>query len=379
MKTKTALYTGSFDPVHYGHLDIIERAAKVFDEVVVGIAVNPKKTGIFTLEERADMIKRSVADNVQVVPFPGLTVDFAYEQGISTVVKGIRGAADAEYENALHQAGVSQGLGIDTFVLFSKPELSNVSSSMIKAIQTEQGSIHTLVPLHVKQALEQRISGQYIVGVTGEPGSGKSYVCERLEELGKARGIPTYNIELDHLGHQIISSRQEPVYQEIRKQILATFKGVGNSDGTINRKALGEIVFNDQSELDKLNAIMAQPLVVRFRKEMYGKKGLILFNAALITESDMSYICNNNVVLVDVDKKIQEKRLKVGRELTAEQIARRLGSQYDIAEKRDKLTNAISRDRNGKIWTVDTSKNCEDGAVEALFDDIVKDLKIKKD
>ena len=174
--TKKAMYAFSGDPITYGHIDIIARASSAFDHVVAGIGANPDKKYMFNLEERTEMAKRSLTrfKNVEVASFQGLLVDYAYEQGIEVIVKGVRNAADFDYENVLHEVGVSQKLGIDTHILFARPELAHVSSSAVKSIQKEQGLIHEYVPLYVKQCLEARMSEQYIVGVTGEIGAGKS-------------------------------------------------------------------------------------------------------------------------------------------------------------------------------------------------------------
>jgi pantetheine-phosphate adenylyltransferase len=247
---------------------------------------------MFNLDERQAMAKKALTrfGNVKVSPFQGMLVDYAYENNVDVVIKGVRNSADFSYENILHQAGESQKLGIETHILFAKPELAHVSSSVVKSIQKEQGLIHEYVPLNVKQALEARMSGQYILGISGGIACGKSYVSKKFVELGKTKGISIHNIELDHIGHQILSSLSEPRYERVREEIATTFgKGLRNSDGTIDRKGLGAIVFNDKGALNELNEIMETPLLVRVRKELQNKQGLILFNAALIAEAKMSY------------------------------------------------------------------------------------------
>ena len=291
--------------------------------------------------------------------------------------KGIRNKADLEYEETLDKINRSQVQGIKTRILGAKPELAHVSSSAVKALQKEHGFTHEYVPLYVKQKLEAKISGQYIVGVTGEIGSGKSYISSRFEELGKEKGIEVHNIELDNIGHQILSERSEPAYQEVRSKIAEEFgTGVRQPDGMIDRKGLGEIVFNDTKKLAKLNEIMQTPLMVRLRRELSGKKGTILFNAALIAESDMGYLCNNNVVLVTVDKESQERRLKE-RNLTQEQIEKRLASQYNLSQKHRKIIEAIMRDRQGNMWILDNSDNANPNKIVQTFDDVVKVLECK--
>jgi len=374
---RKSIYAFSGDPITYGHIDIIARASEAFDNVVVGIGANPDKKYMFSLEERTEMAQRSLSKfpNVEVISFQGLLVDYAYENGIGVIVKGVRNSADFDYENILHQVGESQKLGIDTHILFARPELAHISSSAVKSIQKEQGLIHEYVPLYVKQCLEARMSGQYILGVTGEIGVGKSYVSQRFTQIGKSRGIQVHDIELDHIGHQIIEELKHPRYDEIRRQIAETFGGhVRREDGTIDRKSLGEIVFNDSDALKKLNSIMSTPLQVRLRRELYGKKGLILFNAALIAESDMAYLCNNNVVLIYANKQTQEARL-TSRGLSQEKMQRRLRCQFDFKEKNERLQQAIERDNQGKIWVVDNSEGKDE--IERTFDEVVTNLKIK--
>jgi pantetheine-phosphate adenylyltransferase len=373
-----AIYAFSGDPITYGHVDIIRRATSAFDKVIVGIGAHPTKQYMFSLEERTEMARRALANfpNIEVVSFKGLLVDFAYEHGIPIVVRGIRNAADLEYENSFHEVGASQKLGIDTHLLFAKPELAHISSSNVKAIQKEQGLIHEYVPLYVKQYLEAKMSGQYIVGITGEIGSGKSYISRKFEELGRVKNITVYNIELDHIGHKILTELKEPRYAQIRKEIIDLFgRSVGLPDGTINRKALGDIVFDNPKLLDNLNKIMYTPLLVRLRRELYGKKGLILFNAALIAESDMTYLCNNNVVLVNVDKESQQRRL-AERNLSNEQIQRRLDSQFSFEQKKKRLEAIIERDKQGKLWILNNSDSATGQEIPAVFNEVIKDLNV---
>lgn len=372
-----AIYAFSGDPITYGHIDIIERAASVFDEVVIGIGVNPVKDYMFTLEERTLMAKQSLKHiaNIAVMPFSGLLVDFAYEKGASVIVKGVRNPEDFNYEGILHQVGESQKLGIDTHILFAKPTLSHISSGAVKEIQRNQGFIHEYVTLYVKQQLEVRISGQYIVGVTGEMGSGKSHISGMLEPLGG--DFDVHIIELDHIGHQILGELKEPVYQQIRDSIAEAFgEELVDTKGFINRKALGEIVFGDLEQLKRLNKMLYTPITVRLRREMSGKKGLILINAALLAETDMLHICNNNVVLIKAEKQTQKTRL-MQRSLTPEQIKTRIACQYDHEEKKLRIDEIIERDGHGKMWILNNSPDATADSVKTLFGEIVEHLGIR--
>ena len=371
---RKAIYALSGDPIHKGHIDMVRRVTQVFDEVVVGIGANPEKSHLFSLEERMEMTRRSLSQIPQavVINFEGLLVDYAYEQGIHVIVKGVRNANDFDYENLLHLVGESQELGVDTYVLFARPELMHVSSSVIKALQKEEGFIHQYVPLYVKQCLEARVSGQYILGITGEIGSGKPLVSNGFFEQGKARKISVHTIDLDVLGNQILEERQEPSYLQLRECVVEEFgEAVRNPDGTINRKSLGEIVYQSYERLSKLNQIMERAVMVRLRRELRGKKGLVLLNGALIAESNLAHLCNNNIVLVTCDKGSQERRLRVGG-FNKRQIARRLASQYSQKEKENKIRCGIEVENHGRLWMLDNSDMGAEKRLEEVFDEIIR-------
>lgn len=148
MKTK-ALYTGSFDPLTNGHLNIIERAAKLYDELTVGIIVNPSKKCAFSLEERKEMIHTALAhlDNVSVDFFSGLLADYVNSNGFNVVVRGLRAAMDFEYEIQMAQMNARLfDERVETVFLMTDPQYSFLSSSMIKEVHSLGGSIDGLVP-----------------------------------------------------------------------------------------------------------------------------------------------------------------------------------------------------------------------------------------
>lgn len=369
-----ALYALSGDPITHGHLDIITRAAKAFDQLIVAIGVNRLKNYLFSLEEREEMARRSLVNlkNVKVVSFTGLLVDFAYENNVDVIVKGVRTNQDFEYEHNLHLMSESQRLGIDTFLLFTKPELSHISSSAVKEIQKDQGLIQDYVSPYVKQCLEKKLSKQYIVGLTGEIGSGKSYVGEQLVQLAKKDNILAHNIELDLLTQQIQEDLSEEKYELVRQEIIENFgQEVAKKDGRINRKALGEIVFADSEKLNKLNKIMHTPILVRLRKELKNKEGLIILNAALLAETKMMDLSNYNLILLNVNEKTQEQRL-IERGLNQEQIKRRLASQYDFAKKKKIIEQAISDHQHGQLFILENSRDDNQQKIAGLWQDLKK-------
>ena len=153
----TALCPGSFDPVTNGHIDIIERAARHFDEVIVAVIRNPQKTqSLFDLEERQAMLRDVTAHlpNIRIEFFKGLLVDFAEEHGADAIVKGLRAVSDFDYE--LQMAQMNQRLsGIDTFFLSTSPQYSFLSSSLVREVARFGGDVSSMVPKNVADRLAE--------------------------------------------------------------------------------------------------------------------------------------------------------------------------------------------------------------------------------
>lgn len=159
MKTK-AIYTGSFDPLTNGHYNIIERAAKLYDELTVGIIVNPSKKSMFTLEERELMIRETLKGlpNVKVGNFSGLLADYVNDNDFNVVVRGLRAAMDFEYE--IQMAQMNDRLfneKVETVFLMTEPEYSFISSSMMKEVHSLGGSIEGLVPDEILKHMNDKI------------------------------------------------------------------------------------------------------------------------------------------------------------------------------------------------------------------------------
>lgn len=157
MRTK-ALYSGSFDPLTMGHMDIITRAAKLYDELVIGVGVNPSKASMFTLEEREDMIRQVFKDfdNVRVDHFSGLLADYVNQNDFNVVVRGLRSATDFDYE--IQMAQMNDRLfndTVETVILMTDPQYSYISSSVVKEVFTLGGDISGLVPDEILKRMHQ--------------------------------------------------------------------------------------------------------------------------------------------------------------------------------------------------------------------------------
>jgi pantetheine-phosphate adenylyltransferase len=153
-----AVCPGSFDPPTLGHLDVIGRAAGLFDRVTVAVLVNPDKRGMFALEERLELLRRTTTawPNVDVDSFRGLLVDYCASNGIAAIVKGLRAVSDFDYE--LQMAQMNHGLtGVETLFLPTSPEFSFVSSSLVKQVATYGGDVSRLLPDVVSAALADKL------------------------------------------------------------------------------------------------------------------------------------------------------------------------------------------------------------------------------
>jgi len=155
---RRAVCPGSFDPVTNGHLDIIRRAARLFDEVIVGVLVNPNKQGLFSVDERLTMLGDVVTglDNVKVEAFEGLLVDFCRDHDIDAIVKGLRAVSDFDSELQMAQMNASLS-GVETVFVPTSPEWSFLASSLVKEVARFGGDVSGLVPSEVLTRLTERL------------------------------------------------------------------------------------------------------------------------------------------------------------------------------------------------------------------------------
>jgi pantetheine-phosphate adenylyltransferase len=154
-----AVCPGSFDPVTLGHVDIFERAAAQFDEVIVAVLINPNKSGMFDIDERIAMISEATAHlpNLRAESGRGLVVDFVKQRGLTAIVKGLRTGTDFEYE--LQMAQMNKHIaGVDTFFLATSPQHSFVSSSLAKEVAILGGDVSALLPEPVNRRLQAKIA-----------------------------------------------------------------------------------------------------------------------------------------------------------------------------------------------------------------------------
>ena len=159
---RTAIYPGSFDPVTYGHIDIIKRSAKMVDKLIIGVLSNSSKTPLFSVEERVKMLKEVTKDipNVEVTSFAGLLIDFADACNAKIIVRGLRAVTDFEYELQWAQANRAVRPHLDTLFLVTHVEYSYLSSSAVRELARYHGDVSLFVPPYISQMLDEKLDSK---------------------------------------------------------------------------------------------------------------------------------------------------------------------------------------------------------------------------
>ena len=158
---KIAVYPGSFDPITNGHFDIIKRASKLFDKLIVAVLYNSSKNSLFTFEERVELIKDVVNDieNVEVDSFTGLLIDYCNDKKVNAIIRGLRAVSDFEYELQMAQMNRQLNQDIETVILTTSTKYSFISSSLIKEVGKYKGDISELVPNNVSKEVYKKLHG----------------------------------------------------------------------------------------------------------------------------------------------------------------------------------------------------------------------------
>ena len=157
-----AIYPGSFDPITFGHIDVVERAVKVFDELIVAVVSNPQKNTMFTIDEREDLCKRALVDaglgEIEVVTWEGLTIDLAKAHGAKAIIRGLR--ANSDFEREFQMALTNRGLypGVESVLFMTRGKYSFLSSSIVKEVKRYGGDVSGMVPKLIDEALEEKYS-----------------------------------------------------------------------------------------------------------------------------------------------------------------------------------------------------------------------------
>ena len=381
---KTAIYPLSADPITNGHLDIIYRATKIFDEVIVAIGNNFSKKYLFDIKDRENITRKvlksySFSKNLEILSFDCLLTDLAYQKRINFIVRGFRNSNDYLHELNLYQNYLSQNSNLEFINLFSSKEF--ISSTAVKEIANLNGEIHTQVPILVKQNLEKKLHKQKFIAVTGEFGSGKSTLIQKIIKQNPDKKIDW--IDFDKLGHLILKNPnlKEEIIQKLDlkwnlKEFLEKSSKSSNQKKTEQkqeyletffRQKLAAEVFTDLTNLKKLTSHLLPLILIEFRKQVKQKSGLILLEIPLLAEQNLEYLASNQIILVknDSNNRIQNLK-KIG--YTDLEIEQRLNSQLKYEKKRFEIQKQIKTDNFGKLVEINLTdlENLEDNLQNLL-------------
>jgi pantetheine-phosphate adenylyltransferase len=373
---REAIYAVSGDPWTKGHTNIVERALQIFDRVIIGIGINPKKKYSFSTEMRVKLAKISLEhlkDRVEVVSFEGLLVDFAFMRGVKILIRGIRDDIDFNFERSMFQVNITQR-GIDEIFLFPDPEFEHISSSAVRELQQNQGNIIDYVDLRVKQAMEVQLSNQRLIGITGVVGAGKTYMANKLCEIGKKITLMDFhNVELDAIGRKLLMDDTRPFAKNMRFLLIEKFfpeMHSYNQGDFIDVKEMSKKIFSDKSALKAYNKISEKPILFELQQQLRGKTGVIFLNSALLIEANLTPLCNNNVLFITAEDNFRLEKLK-SRGYTGADLEGRMNGQLSGTLKHSKFQALLEKDQ-GHLLELQNSATLEDRDLCALISKILQ-------
>ena len=224
----------------------------------------------------------------------------------------------------------------------------------------------------VKAALEEVLSGQLLVGVTGVAGAGKSTLCGQLALAGRREGLAVHDLDLDQIAHAVLEGEDS---RAVRADAAGPRRALRRGDrgaAGVDRRRLAARAFADPESLRDLNDLMAPAVTVGLRKALYALRGVVLLDAALLAEQALLPLCNGHVILVEVGEADRTARL-VARGHSSQEAQRRVEAQWSTEEKRRVIAREIARARFGRLWTWDGSEAPSDERATGLLQQVLSE------
>jgi pantetheine-phosphate adenylyltransferase len=361
---KKAVYALSGDPVHNGHMESLAEAVNkgMFDEVYFAIGNNPKKKYLFTADERVYLAKKTLfssgidQNKVKVESFNGLLRNYAVERGIEYIVRGSRNSEDFIYEMLV--ADINAEYGLQTVILPAKVGSRNLSSGLVKAIVQENGSVKDFVHPAVKQALEERLRGISLVGVTGNMGAGKSTFCKNLVEYAKEHDVEITHLDFDKMVHSLYFGNM-PMHENLRAKMKAAFgEDIFTPEG-LNRKKVTEYVLGNAERKSEFTDMLRIPTLVEFEKKTSDMKGIVLVDAAYFTEYNMLSMVNYNAILISCGEDERYARILKRDGMTRQEAKKKTCLQHPQEEKKRIIREKQKQMGHGFFYEVDSSKEID--------------------
>lgn len=376
---KTAIYPLSGDPVHNGHIEILKRALSQdnprFDHVYFLLGKNCDKKFLFSDLERVFLSEKVLRNSgldysrVSVDSYSGMTRDYAVLHGAKYIIRGVRNRQDREFEEAF--AKFNSQYGLKSVILDSSKDFDLVSSSLVKSLVSCGDFVGSYVHPSVKQALEEKIRGVSLIGVTGSMGAGKSTFCENL-----VKNYPDKisHIDLDKLVHEVYHD-SSPLSENVRKNVYDSFGEDVFDKEKINRKKLAKIIFDSKEKNRQLMEILKIPTLIKLKEKIRDRKGTILLDAAYLSEYNMLPIVNQNMILVGCDEDERFERIFARDGIKREEIEARMKMQFSYEEKKRLISENQKNYGHGFFMEVNTSNPVD---YQKIFNELNKNFPLLK-
>ncbi len=361
---KSVVYAGSFDLIQLWHVDIAKRAGKLIEwlwwedaQLVLWLWQNEKKKSMFEMQANLHLARKALLDvfkwtktSFVVENYSWTIYDYLFSKGSRNIIRWLRNAQDFTEAQTFEHAIKSQDAQLEVTYLFADPKHQFTSSTISKIFLNYEDRIEEHVPLSTKQFAEATHHQKYIGNLSAKIWGWKSFITDAFVDIGKEEWVPLFNQDLDEQAANITNKHTWKGYKRIREELNDNFWwDVLDDQWMMDRKKVGSIVFQNPEKMKSLNSIMREPIRRELIKEMKGKKGLHIINAALTAEAWISQFGNNITLLIDVDKEIQEKRLR-WRGYSDEMIKNRIESQYTTKWKHQILEKDIQKYNNA--WEI---------------------------
>jgi len=353
------VFPWSFDPWTYGHHQVVLDYLKSnpYGIVDIVIAVNPSKNYLFSPEQRKSLIENSFSEdtkkNIKVTIYEWVIANYVYENKKSWILKWIRNSVDFDYEVNLTVASEKfSGQPVSIFIPQTKEAISSISSSMLKELMRLSGDVSQIAPSHITEAIRIKQDGVMLVWVTGSIASWKSTFCKDISQHSDI-----HHIDLDTLSDEIHTRTDLAIFHATRKILAKEFgEDILHDDGTTNKKILWEKVFNSKDNLDTLTRLMKEPTLYLLRQKISEiKDWIVLVESAILIDRNLTGLCDNNIINIEIDETLQKERLTKRNNLSQEQVEKRINSQLNNSQRNKKIHEVLTWESNRTCIAIDGS------------------------